>query len=391
LFTQLTAILAILLLPTASTTQPRLSEAESVVIVVNEAMAGSVELGRYYARRRGIPAGNICRLRTSTRQTVGRREFRDKIRAPLRHFLLYRRLLVEDGDRRTVRVRYIVPVYGVPLRIAPEGAIPVSVEGMKNTDAAAVDAELALVVRPRAPKPEGVVANPYFRRIEPFGECRMPEGGRLVSEGMTLVTRLDGPSVDIVRRMIDDASRAEVVGLKGRAYFDLSLQRHGYVEGDRWLKRARSLWEGAGYATDVEATRAVFPDSRPMPDPAVYMGWYAFGAYGRFRNPAFRFARGAIACHIHSFSAADVRSEEAHWVGPLLARGATVTLGNVYEPLLSRTSHLDILTERLLAGGNFAEAAYASIPYLSWQTVFLGDPLYRPFRKPTATTRPAGG
>ena len=55
---------------------------------------------------------------------------------------------------------------------------------------------------------------------------------------MTLVTRLDGPSVDVVRRMIDDALAAEGVGLKGRAYFDLSQQQHGYIEGDRWLKRA---------------------------------------------------------------------------------------------------------------------------------------------------------
>jgi hypothetical protein len=59
--------------------------------------------------------------------------------------------------------------------------------------------------------------------------------------------------------------------------------------------------------------------------------------------------------------------------------GAVATLGNVFEPYLSLTPNLDIFHDRLRAGFTFAEAAYMSQKFLSWQTTFVGDPLYRPF------------
>jgi tetratricopeptide (TPR) repeat protein len=62
-----------------------------------------------------------------------------------------------------------------------------------------------------------------------------------------------------------------------------------------------------------------------------------------------------------------------------LDRGAAATLGNVYEPYLQMTSHLNILNDRLLHGFTFAEGAYSSIEVLSWMSVMVGDPLYRPY------------
>jgi hypothetical protein len=57
-------------------------------------------------------------------------------------------------------------------------------------------------------------------------------------------------------------------------------------------------------------------------------------------------------------------------------------MGNVYEPYLALTPHVDIFTRRLLQGDYFAEAAYASEKGLSWMLTVVGDPLYRPFRLP---------
>jgi len=62
-----------------------------------------------------------------------------------------------------------------------------------------------------------------------------------------------------------------------------------------------------------------------------------------------------------------------------LAKGAAATMGNVNEPYLTLTPHIDMFFKRLLAGAPFLEAAYYSEPALSWQTTFEGDPLYRPF------------
>src|SRR5207302_9254349 len=117
----------------------------------------------------------------------------------------------------------------------------------------------------------------------------------------------------------------------------------------------------------------------PMTDCALYFGWKADNAAGPFAQPDFRFSRGAVAVHIHSFSAMTLRDPNAFWVAPLLERGAAATLGNVYEPYLQMTAHLNIFNDRLLHGFTFAESAYSSIEVLSWMWVMVGDPLYRPY------------
>jgi tetratricopeptide (TPR) repeat protein len=93
----------------------------------------------------------------------------------------------------------------------------------------------------------------------------------------------------------------------------------------------------------------------------------------------FRFTPGAIAVHIHSFSAATLRDPNANWAAPLLTRGAAATLGNVYEPYLQLTTHLDIFNDRLLHGFTLAESASMATQVLSWMGVVVGDPLYRPY------------
>jgi tetratricopeptide (TPR) repeat protein len=66
----------------------------------------------------------------------------------------------------------------------------------------------------------------------------------------------------------------------------------------------------------------------------------------------------------------------------LLAKGATCTLGCVYEPFLVTTPNVAVIIARLsLAGFTFGEAAYAGQVALSWQNTVIGDPLYRPFGK----------
>ena len=120
----------------------------------------------------------------------------------------------------------------------------------------------------------------------------------------------------------------------------------------------------------------------PCNDVAIYLGWYNADPYGPWITLPNRFVPGAIAYHLHSYSANTVRSETSNWVGPLIAHGADATMGMVYEPYLSLTPHEDIFTRRLLQGDYFAEAAYASEMALSWMLTVVGDPLYRPFHEP---------
>ena len=62
-----------------------------------------------------------------------------------------------------------------------------------------------------------------------------------------------------------------------------------------------------------------------------------------------------------------------------VSRGAAATIGNVYEPYLELTAHLDILSDRLLHGFTFAESVFMASRVLSWMGVAVGDPLYRPY------------
>ena len=92
---------------------------------------------------------------------------------------------------------------------------------------------------------------------------------------------------------------------------------------------------------------------------------------------------GAFAYHLHSFSANTLRSSSQNWVGPFLAKGATITMGCVDEPFLAGTPNIAAFLERLIVRRwTFGEAAYASQSALSWQTTVVGDPLYTPFAQP---------
>jgi hypothetical protein len=179
--------------------------------------------------------------------------------------------------------------------------------------------------------------------------------------------------------MIDDAIATEADGLLGRAVIDLALKDGGYQEGEDWLKATTSLYRQHGIPAYVERTAELIPEGWPLPETALYFGWYGGAVFGPFKTPEFKFVRGAVACHLHSFSATSLRNGGTAWVAPLLERGAAASMGNVWEPYLSYTVHFDQFNARLLAGQTLAEAAWGSTPALSWMTIVVGDPLYRPF------------
>jgi hypothetical protein len=181
--------------------------------------------------------------------------------------------------------------------------------------------------------------------------------------------------------MITDSLAAEEEGLAGFAYVDArGITDPGYIEGDTWLFALANDARRRGTPVVLDNGPGLFPNAYPMTQAALYFGWYAEHASGPFVRPDFRFVRGAVAVHLHSFSAATLRDPLRHWVAPLLSAGAAASLGNVYEPYLSLTAHLDVFHDRLRAGFTLAESAYMSQRVLSWMTTVVGDPLYRPFK-----------
>lgn len=132
-----------------------------------------------------------------------------------------------------------------------------------------------------------------------------------------------------------------------------------------------------------------FASGFPITDAAIYYGWYAGEINGPFANEGFQFKPGAVAVHLHSYSANTLRSETQNWCGPLIARRAAATLGNVYEPYLAFTANFSIFQDRLMTGLTLAESAWMSQRVVSWAGVVIGDPLYRPYSAWNAFTIPA--
>ena len=102
-----------------------------------------------------------------------------------------------------------------------------------------------------------------------------------------------------------------------------------------------------GFETTVDDKPETFPASFPMSQIAIYCGWYDGDVSGPFTLPKVEFMPGAFAYHLHSFSAATLRSTTENWCGPLLAKGATCTMGCVYEPYLPCTPNVAALSGAL--------------------------------------------
>jgi uncharacterized protein (TIGR03790 family) len=377
------------------------TESGAVVVIYNSNLKESKGLAEYYAKCRQVPADRVWGFDLPNSETMTRKEFRDRLERPLLKKLEKAKLMTfrpdpkasskNGGATEPMRpaeavVRYATLCYGVPLRIAPdpkleeEGAEMMRSELRRNE--AAVDSELALLP----------LHNSSFPLFGPFPNRTYGTTNAALlnpTNGLLMVARLDGPSVEIARNLIAKSIQAETDGLWGRAYFDARGLTNGPAKtGDDWIRGAAELTRHLGFEAILDDKEERFPVSFPMSQIAFYAGWYEYDGQvsGPFTRSHVEFMPGAFAYHLHSFSGQTIRSPTQNWVGPFLDKGATATMGCVYEPYLEFTPNIAVFFHRLIhLGFSFGEAAYACQPYLSWQTTVVGDPLYRPFEKKPQT------
>jgi uncharacterized protein (TIGR03790 family) len=367
-----------------------------VVVIYNNRMPGSKVVAEHYAQMRQVPESQVYGFDLPITEEMTRAEFENALQFPLASRLAVDKLwrfgsvtnAATNGQPKRVenrivesKIRYAVLCYGVPLKIAADpnlrepGRENARPELLRND--AAVDSELAWLplvkmnVPLSGPLPNWVYGTTNTALLHP-------------TNGILLVARLDGPGVEIARGLVDKALAAERDGLWGRAYFDargLDKTNSSY-EGDEWMLNAGEICRELGFETIVDKNPETFPADFPMSQIAIYCGWHDENVSGPFTLPKVEFMTGAFAYHLHSFGAATLRSTNQFWAGPLLAKGATCTMGCVNEPYLPCTPNVAAFLARLTAGGfTFGEAAWAAQPVLSWQTTVVGDPLYRPFGK----------
>ncbi|MBP7481222.1 MAG: TIGR03790 family protein [Lacunisphaera sp.] len=360
-----------------------------VVILANSRQAESVRLAEFYAEQRDIPAANIVALPLPEAESITWREFIDQVWQPVQDELHKRGWIEGTTSSQFDRlgrcryaatgnsIAYLVTCRGVPLRIYND---PTLLEAAKadrkmapelHKNESAVDAELSLIAL-GGYEITALVPNPLFANDRPPS---------LDAELVVKVARLDGPTWESARHLVTSALEAERTGLVGRYYVDL---QGPHPDGDQWLQATRTQLEELGFDGDTEATGVTFDAAARFDAPVFYFGWYAGNLNGPFAREGFTFRPGAVALHIHSFSAPTMRSADSAWCGPLVARGVTATVGNVFEPYLGFTHRPNFLLRALSQGKNFGDAVYYALPVLSWQAVAIGDPLYRPFKVPLA-------
>lgn len=338
-------------------------EPHEVVIVYNGDSPLSRTVAEYYRELRGIPGAQCLPVYgIGSEPDINRETFNQKIRLALLMRGRELGLMWPSGPRngkRLIRAMALMP--DLPLRVA-------GVPGQKGNGMASLDSELMLL---GAEYPlAGPGRNPLMGKPAPRGN---------EEQKVMIVCRLDGPDEASIYRMVNDPIRVEKTGLLGWAVID---EGGPHAEGEKMFRAAAQTARKNNVPLFYETSKKTLADSFPlMKQTAVYFGWYAGKANGPFGPNApkeFRFAPGALAFHLHSFSAVSIK-DKSNWVGALLDRGASVTAGNAAEPYLGGCINYGILYERLMAGDTVGEATLSATPCVSWMNIVLGDPLYRPF------------
>ncbi|MEA3225749.1 MAG: TIGR03790 family protein, partial [Planctomycetota bacterium] len=201
-----------------------------------------------------------------------------------------------------------------------------------------------------------------------------------------MVSRLDGPSPEIAKGLVDKSIAAEKTGLKGTAYID-SRGRKGkdlYSHFDRSLRNLAAFTRSKTQMRAIEEPTGKLFAPGSCPETAIYCGWYSLRKY----VDAFDFVDGAIGYHIASFEAVSLRDPNSgQWCASMLEDGITATLGPVAEPYLHTFPEPRAFFGELYEGKCLVEAYYRTKPFNSWQLLLVGDPLYRPFKNSIVESR----
>lgn len=402
------SLFALLLLPIAAFAL----EPKDVFIVCNKDVKESREVADHYVAKRKVPAENVIDLSLPKGEDISREDYDAKLAGPLRDAL--------KGKKDTCKV--LLCVYGVPLRVGGQKPSkddleqidklkPELDEAKKRVEdakkekkdeqvtaaqrtvdrlnrqiarlrhdesTAAVDSELMLLWWPKYELHRWQF-NPLYWQVS--------DDERKKAERTLMTCRLDGPTVEIAKQLVDDAMTAEANGLKGKAYFDARGQKldvkspqqwTGYQGYDESFREAAQLMTKAGFDVTLDDKDPVFPKDS-CPDAALYAGWYSHGTF----VDSFTFPTGAIAYHLASSEAVSLRKGDTKlWCPNLLKKGVAVTLGPVAEPYTVAFPKASEFFGFLATGKYTVVECYARTTVIaSWMMTLVGDPLYNPFAK----------
>ena len=365
----------------------------------NNGINDSEEVARHWAKRRGAPASSLLGIDFSYGTSdiysgqAGWEAFWDEMVMPLRN------MMVDDQNNQALGFLF---VYGVPMRIVPPGY------STRGIDTALINLwDLGDRVTPVfSPYGHGDVyfdsAPNYSTDPGRFDPSTHRFGGRRTY----LAARLDGLTKEHAMEMVDSALYGDVYlsnqpgYYSGNAYCDtrygaytaLELANYPYnhfvyanadkdmAYGRGWLEQAGFplMWEPFG--TEIGEAGALYENGSSAltaPNAMIYEGWYNYNVY----HDVWDWMVGSMACDLNSNSVARLRQENpGTFLSSALHRGLTCGPGVVAEPYLNGHPYPEVFTYYMVNGYPFAEAARISDSKVRWTNLYLGDPLYQPFR-----------
>src|SRR5262245_24138416 len=424
---QLKCLLALVFSSSAAAIEPA-----EVVLLVNRNMPESIKVAEHYRTVRSVPKENLILLDLPNVEDISRKDYDTRIVASLREAL----------NERKDRIKVLLCIYGVPLRVggkepdeqekaelAPiQDKLKAAQERVKDLEArvkqldveakkdakseaakslpklrddlkkaqseqrgleqrrnwlsyaeshAAVDNELMLLWWDNY-ELRRFIANPLHFQVS--------DAYRKGQPAVMMTARLDGPTPEIAKRLVDDAIEVEKTGLKGKVYVDARDNRfdpkgdQGYGYGGY----AESMREMAALLKN-EGKMDVTLDNKPdvfkpgsCPDCALYCGWYS---HANFVDSC-GFVKGAVAWHLASSEAVSLRQKDSKlWCPNILLKGACATLGPVAEPYTVGFPKPEEFFGFLVTGEFTLVECYARTQNLtSWMCTLIGDPLYNPYK-----------
>jgi uncharacterized protein (TIGR03790 family) len=405
---------------------------DDVYILVNKTVADSQAVADHYCAKRGVPKDHVIALDLPTGEDISRADYDAKLAGPLRDRI---------KDKRD-KVKVLLTVYGVPLRVGgqapnadekaeldklgkemaplekkrkelddeikglevkakdnPKGQAADDLKTRRRERAdlqnqlrpldvrrrflshdeshAAVDSELALLWH------EGYDLRRWQLNLLYF---QVPEEARKGKPPMLMTCRLDGPSVALVKRIIDQAVETEAKGLQGKVYVDARGIKYNPADGgfgyggyDESMREMAKLLENEGKMSVILDDKPELFAPGSCPDCALYCGWYSLANY----VDCCKFAPGAVAWHLASSEAVSLRDPKSKlWCKNLLEHGAAATLGPVAEPYTIGFPKPAEFFGTLVTGDyTLVETYWRTEMFASWMTVVIGDPLYNPYAK----------
>jgi len=309
--------------------------ARDIAVVVNDSDPSSVEIGRYYAAKRGIAADRIVHVRIAYNHTG------------VMGFGEWQRVKAVLDDKVGPDVQAYAIAWTIPYRV----------------ECMSVTAAFALGFDPASYCAEGCQTtkmSSYFntRGSAPFTEHKLRPAMLLA-----------GKDVESVKQLIDRGVRSDESWPDGKAYLLNTTDRGRNVRAESFARVRSAI--GNAYPVEVIDADSLEGKSDVM---------FHFTGWAVVPNMATnRFVDGAIADNLTSWGGALIGSQQTialEW----LNAGATGSYGTVTEPCNFRQKfpEVGVVMAHYLTGETLVEAYWKSV-HMPGQGVFVGDPLARPF------------